>query len=284
MFLNRWVTIFIFFFFILSLGLAQSETHTKKENKLIFVKGGYFEMGSKDENAPQDIKPLHRVFLNDFYISSYEVSYQEFIDFLNNAGVGSNGIKEGKKLYILNETDCSVRYQNGMFYFQKSRDAMTENYPVVNVTWFGAQAFCEWAGGRLPTEAEWEYAARGGQKSINYEYSGSNNLLEVAWYSFNSENKISPVGQKKANELGIFDMSGNVYEWCQDWYHDTYYRTSPEQNPSGPASGYQKVLRGGSWYNNAEYNRTTSRFRFNPNNGSIYYGFRLVKDASPSQN
>ncbi len=106
---------------------------------------------------------------------------------------------------------------------------------------------------RLPTEAQWEYAARGGQSSFDkggqggFKYAGSNNLNEVAWYDVNSSNKTHPVGQKRTNELGLYDMSGNVWEWCQDWYDADYYKKSPANNPTGPTSGIYCVLRGGSW-------------------------------------
>lgn len=104
---------------------------------------------------------------------------------------------------------------------------------------------------RLPTKAEWEYAARGGNRSRGYKYSGSDNIGSVAWYTDNSGETTHPVGQKQSNELGLYDMSGNVWEWCQDWYDNNYYGSSPSQNPKGPSSGYFRVGRGGSWGGNA---------------------------------
>ena len=133
---------------------------------------------------------------------------------------------------------------------------------------------------RLPTEAEWEYAARGGVEAHGRasQYAGSNNIDEVAWYSGNS-GSTPPVGQKKANALGIYDMTGNVWEWCNDWYGGDYYENSPANNPKGPASGDYQVVRGGSCYFGPYDSRITSRSRNHPDNG-LYYrqGFRLAQD------
>ena len=131
--------------------------------------------------------------------------------------------------------------------------------PVEYVSWYDCQEFIKKLNAltgqnfRLPTEAEWEYAARGGSKSQGYEYSGSNNLDDVAWYDSNSGDKTHDVATKKPNELGLFDMSGNVLEWCQDWYGRDYYSSSPSSNPTGPASGSYRVQRGGSWYDFASW-------------------------------
>ena len=127
---------------------------------------------------------------------------------------------------------------------------------------------------RLPTEAEWEYAARGGNKGNGYKYSGSNNIGSVAWYTDNSGDKTHPVGQKTPNELGIYDMTGNVWEWCQDWYGN--YSSSSQTNPKGPSSGSYRVLRGGGWYINARSCRVSIRYSFNPGGRYASFGFRLV--------
>ena len=111
---------------------------------------------------------------------------------------------------------------------------------------------------RLPTDAEWEYAARGGKKSHSYQYSGSNNISDVAWYDGNSGNKTHPVGTKQADELGLYDMTGNVWEWCQDWYG--YYSTGSQTNPQGPSTGFFRVIRGGAWGDSAWGCRSAFRY------------------------
>jgi formylglycine-generating enzyme required for sulfatase activity len=132
---------------------------------------------------------------------------------------------------------------------------------------------------RLPTEAEWEYAARGGNKSRGYKYAGSNNIDEVAWYWENSGNKTHPVGTKQANELGLYDMSGNVGEWCSDWYDGYYYSDSLQRNPQGPLSGSARVIRGGSWYNDARICQVAYRFNNSPDGSNGDLGFRLSRSV-----
>ena len=126
----------------------------------------------------------------------------------------------------------------------------------------------------MPTEAEWEFAARGGNKSKGYKYAGSNNIDSVAWYDGNSGNETHPVAQKQPNELGLYDMSGNVYEWCQDWYGE--YRNNSQTNPTGPKSGDFRVPRGGSWLDFARYCRTSYRDSFTPSYRDGSLGLRLA--------
>jgi formylglycine-generating enzyme required for sulfatase activity len=134
-------------------------------------------------------------------------------------------------------------------------------------------------GYRLPTEAEWEYAARGGALSRHYTFSGSNDPEEVAWYLNNIVIFYQPTAQKKSNELGIYDMSGNVWEWCWDWYDFDYYQNSPTKNPTGPQSGIRRAVRGGGFTNPEHYLRNSARFRFEPIRMGLNVGFRVVRTA-----
>jgi formylglycine-generating enzyme required for sulfatase activity len=149
-----------------------------------------------------------------------------------------------------------------------------EAMPIVDVTWDGAQAYCNWVAGRLPTEAEWEYAARGGSTEARY-----GPVDEIAWYTQNSQDQTHDVAQKRANGFGLYDMLGNVWEWVNDWYDQSYYQSSPSQDPQGPASGQSRVLRGGSRIDYPWYVRVSNRVRFNPANCDLVIGFRCVREV-----
>ena len=250
-------------------------------DNMILVKGGTLKMGDShwDGIGDNDEKPKHRVLINDFFISKYEVTHKEYIRFLNSKEVNSDGSYIAEELIDMDDEDCAISYKNNSFYFKGSKFANSENTPVVEVTWFGAEAYCEWADGRLPTEAEWEYAARGGNKSKGFKYSGSNNINKVAWFYKNFGCKTHKVGTKKPNELGVYDMSGNVWEWCSDWYDSNYYSKSPKNSPQGPTSGKYRVLRGGSWGNGSVSCRVADRDRNNPDSSDYRYGFRLAKSV-----
>lgn len=241
------------------------------------VAGGTFQMGSNDGGS--DEQPIHTVTLSSFEISKYEVTNSQFCEFLNDIGCNSNGNyndpEYGNVEYIdMDDGVVQIDYTGGQFVPENGK----EDFPVIEVSWYGANAFALWAGERLPTEAEWEFAARGGNQSDGYTYSGSNNVDDVAWYEGNSGGHTHEVGTKAPNELGIYDMSGNVYEWCHDWYDENYYSGSPENNPQGPESGTHRVLRGGSWLNNgADYCRVANRYRYNPVFSYDIFGFRLVR-------
>ena len=210
--------------------------------KMIYVEGGTFAMGSN--SGESDEKPIHNVTLDSYYIGETEITQAQW-----RAVMGSN-----------------PSYYKG------------DNRPVEYVSWNDAQEFCkklsELTGKRyvLPTEAQWEYAARGGNQSKGYTYSGSNNIDEVAKYDSNGGH--SKVKSKKPNELGIYDMSGNVWEWCSDWYGS--YSSSSQTNPQGPISGSRRVLRGGSWNYFASYCRVANRYYYSPSYTYYYYGFRVV--------
>lgn len=225
---------------------GQSES-AKTLNGMLLVEGGTFQMGSRISNE----ESVHSVTLDNFYLDSKEVTvaqYQTFCTATNRA--------------MPNSPDWGL----------------VNNHPIVYVSWNDATAYAMWAGKRLPTEAEWEFAARGGNMSNGYEFSGSNTIGDVAWYYLQSEGHTQAVGTKTPNELGLYDMSGNVYEWCSDWYDGEYYSVSPSANPRGPASGEKHVLRGGSWYY-VEYGcRVASRDKGTPAFISDNVGFRCAKD------
>lgn len=215
--------------------------------KMIRVEGGSFLMGSNDGYDRE--KPIHQVTLNSYCIGQTEVTQE-----LWKAVMGSN-----------------------------PSEFVGEKRPVESVSWEKCQTFIsklnELTGKsfRLPTEAEWEFAARGGNKSKGYTYSGSNTVDEVAWYYSNSDNTTHDVATKDANELGIYDMSGNVYEWCQDWENPKYYSMSPEKNPLGPSSGSFRVCRGGSWYgDDATVCRVAYRCSGPPAQADSSIGLRLA--------
>lgn len=219
---------------------------TKAEDKYVFVEGGEFFMGSpqKGEYTQPDEFPYHKVILSSFYIGKYEVTNKEFCDFLNSV---YDSISNHEFIIDLGDKEnCKIRIRTGVFTVVKG----FEDYPVVCVNWNGADAYCKWLGGRLPTEAEWEYAAKGGKKSRGYRFIGSNNVHEVANCAKDASltGTLCKVGCKKPNELGIFNMGGNVSEYCSDWYSEDYYSVSALNNPQGPESGKLKVVRGGTFH------------------------------------
>ena len=213
--------------------------------KMIAVKGGTFQMGSDDGYEWE--KPVHQVTLSDYYIGETEVTQE-----LWNAVMGSN------------PSYCTGNMQR----------------PVETVSWNDCQTFISRLNQltgetfRLPTEAQWEYAARGGNKSKGYTYSGSNAIDDVAWYNDNSDRMTHPVKTKAPNELGIYDMSGNVFEWCSDWYGS--YSSAAQTDPTGPATGFYRVRRGGSWDDIAASCRVAYRISGAPTNTINYLGLRLA--------
>ena len=239
-------------------GAAGNKTFTVNgvTFEMVGVKGGTFTMGGTSEQGSdaESDETTHSVTLSDYCIGKFEVTQE-----LWEAVMGSNPS-----------------------YFKGSKN------PVENVSWDDCQTFIRklnslmGANFRLPTEAEWEYAARGGNKSRGYKYSGSNNINDVAWYTVNSYDKGSSspdygthaVGTKSPNELGIYDMSGNVYEWCQDWYGS--YGSGSQTNPSGPSSASSRVRRGGSWNNSAWYCRVSYRSNYTPGYRLNSFGLRLA--------
>ncbi len=213
---------------------------------MIAVAGGTFTMGatSEQQNPYDGEKPTHTVTLSDYYIGETEVTQE-----LWTAVMGDN----------------------------PSRFTGNMQRPVEQVSWYDCQTFIRklneltGANFRLPTEAEWEFAARGGRNSRGYQYSGSSNLGDVAWYD---GKRTHPVKTKSPNELGIYDMSGNVWEWCQDWYGP--YSSSSQTNPTGPSTGSRRVVRGGCWIILARFCRSAYRIDLTPDFRNDVLGLRLV--------
>lgn len=214
---------------------------------MVTVEGGTFRMGSTDGDI--DEQPIHEVTVNSFKISPFEVTQAIW-----KAVMGTNPSGFG------NCDDC----------------------PVETISWNDIQAFLSklqkitGKSYRLPTEAEWEFVAKGGTLSQNFNFSGSSTLNEAAWNIDNSDNKTHVVGQKKANELGIYDLTGNVFEWCQDWYNDSYYQSSPSTNPINTTQSNYKTLRGGSWNSTSKLSSIANRTFIAPDKAFADVGFRLV--------
>lgn len=218
--------------------------------KMIWVDGGTFTMGATAEqgsDAYWDEPPTHSVTLDGYYIAECEVTHAQW-----------RAIMGSSPSYFTGDTSL----------------------PVEQVSWNDIQEFCEELSSKtgkkytLPTEAQWEYAARGGNKSKGYKYSGSNTIGDVAWYYDNSSSTTHPVKQKQPNELGLYDMSGNVWEWCSDWKGS--YSNSSQTNPTGPSSGNYRVIRGGSWYSGAGGCRVSKREQDYPSSRYFGFGFRVV--------
>lgn len=224
---------------------------------MVRVEGGTFTMGATSEqglNSFNNESPTHQVTLSNYAIGETEVTQQLWYA-------------------VMGAKPTSSDYQWSSSY------GLGNSYPAYYISWDDCQQFItklnQLTGKtfRLPTEAEWEYAARGGSKSDGYKYSGSNTLSYVAWYDDNSSGMAHPVGGKSANELGIYDMSGNLYEWCSDWYGS--YSSYSQTNPTGPSTGSSRVYRGGSWDGDAGFCRVSIHDGIAPFYRSCYCGMRL---------
>jgi formylglycine-generating enzyme required for sulfatase activity len=233
------------------------KTNPKDGLTFVWIPPGNFTMGCSpgDKECFSEEMPAHHVTISKgFWIGQTEVTvlaYEHFAGFSHaKATASSNDVR---------------KMGDGL--------ANEDSMPIVVVTWDEARDYCKWSGGRLPTEAEWEYAARGGSAEARY-----GDLDQIAWYQKNSNNTSHQVSQKRANAFGLFDVLGNAWEWVNDWYDGTYYAKSPEVDPVGPENGTMHGLRGGSWMNSAnllrvsDRGRSTAELRFN------YFGMRCVLD------
>ncbi|MEL7222626.1 MAG: formylglycine-generating enzyme family protein [Bacteroidota bacterium] len=212
--------------------------------QMVLVEGGTFQMGNEEGSSIE--KPVHTVTLSDYYISRYEVTVAEYLAFVEATSSNHPEWLEPNSRYNIH-TGFDDQYSR-----MEWGEALTEpTHPIVGISWNDAVAYCAWLSEkegknyRLPTEAEWEFAAKGGNASNGYEYAGGNELEEVAWVKSNANESFHSVGQKKANELGLYDMNGNVWEWCHNIYED--YTADSQTNPQGPENGVVIVFRGGGY-------------------------------------
>lgn len=223
------------------------------EPEMVYIDGGTFQMG--DNNGYDNEKPVHSVTVNNFYMCKYPVTNKEY---------------------------CLYNVSRAKFSFDKYfPNNPGNNLPAVYISWDNAVAYCQWLSNktgknyRLPTEAEWEYACRAGTNT-NY-YWGDKMDDSYCWYDKNSNDQVHPVGQNKSNDWELYDMSGNVWEWCNDRYDENYYSVSPSDNPTGPTSGMFRVLRGGSFGSSDSVCRSVFRFMNSPTTSFNALSFRLVR-------
>jgi len=251
---------------------------------MVLIKGGYFLMGSSDRDTPEDERPAHRVSVDDFYMDIYEVTNGEYAEFLNSVRPS----EEERKRWVVIRNDLETEERRNWWpteivYKGGRYRAVSgfERYPVLSVSWYGADAYCRWAGKRLPTEAEWEKAARGGLEGRSYPWGDAYPTQGVVfgrlWEDRALPAPTMPVGSYLPNGYGLYDMAGNVSEWVSDWYDPNYYRVSPEKDPPGPGKGVNKVIRGGGWKDTALMLRVSSRYYLTPSSLPMATGFRCAK-------
>ncbi|MEM0994159.1 MAG: SUMF1/EgtB/PvdO family nonheme iron enzyme [Bacteroidota bacterium] len=235
--------------------------------EMVFVQGGKMRLGKDKELA---------VDLPDFWIGKYSVTNAEFVHFLNAKG----NKEEGGSNWCLLDNDFGIsEVDKGKFEVKMGK----QSHPVVQISWYGAKAYCKWLSEEteqnyaLPSETQWEYAARGGQKSGSFIYAGSNNLREVGWFRQNSHREAKPVGLKLSNELGIHDMNGNVWEWCEDrQYH--HYKNAPKDGSAWILGNVNiRVCRGGSWDDYDSNCRVIYRYFEYPDDRNYEFGFRVTR-------
>ena len=245
---------------LVTLGISSFTNHqntlqTATYPEMVTVEGGTFTMGDEHGDGAANEQPTHQVTLKTFKIAKTETTVAQWRAFCNATG---RAMPEAPSWGWIN------------------------SHPIVNVSWDDAVAYTDWlsekldADYRLPTEAEWEYAAKGGKLSKGTKYSGGRSLDNAGWYDANSGDQTQAVATKNPNELGIYDMSGNVWELCKDWYGEDYYKTSPATNPKGPTSGEYRVLRGGGWDGKATICRVAYRNNYPPSARYSNFGFRVV--------
>ena len=247
---------------------------------MVLIPAGEFQMGSN--SGESDEKPVHSVYIDAFYMDEYEVTNAEYAAFLNAKGKHT---ESGKTWLYIGGARARIEYVAGVY----RAKAGYENHPVTGVSWYGAVAYSKWKGKRLPTEAEWEKAARGNLAGLKYPWG---NTIDRNKANYNRHiGDTTAVGEYTANGYGLYDMAGNVYEWCLDGYDSGFYAVSSSQNPLSGANSIMwildnytgvnssRVLRGGSWLLSDHYLRVASRDRNNP--AFTFFGFRCARTVSP---
>jgi len=258
---------------------------TSSYEGMVLVPAGEFKMGTNRpvirradgaEDPDLEVKrsdhKLHTVYLDSYYIDKFEVTNKQYAEFLN--AYGKDTDDKGQKMIY--EDVMGLRKVNGKWQPVEGY----EYHPVIDVTWYGAGEYAKYYGKRLPTEAEWEKACNCGRLNSRYCFGNDEKVLgDYAWYVSNAEGETHFVGDKKPNSLGVYDMHGNVSEWCSDWYDAGYYTKSSYNNPRGPTTGEGKVCRGGSWSNNSNGCITVARESGNPESSDDRTGFRCACSA-----
>jgi len=279
-----WLAAITIFLLTMLLSACLKKTDVSVGGNFVYVEGGTFQMGSVTGDF--DEEPVHTVTVKSFIMSRTEVTQKEWFEVMGTTlkqqlDMAQQSDRRGRTLSLHGEGDdypmYYVNWYDAVEYCNKLslKEGLTPVYEVLinNI-------ICDWNanGYRLPTEAEWEYAAKGGNKERKvFEYSGSNKVNAVAWYVDNSERETKPVGTKAPNKLGLYDMSGNVWEWCWDWF--SFYESDAQTGPKGPSLGKERVNRGGGWLSTANVVRATYRAFFYPSDRSYVLGFRVVRNV-----
>ncbi|MCE7926108.1 MAG: hypothetical protein DYG98_23935 [Haliscomenobacteraceae bacterium CHB4] len=288
-------------YFFLLIALCCGFVPAGSQPEMIFIPGGSCFLG--DSTGDADEKPVHVVLISDFYIAKTETTLAQFKSFAVATGYRTDA-ELGEGSYVWDSLGWHKSDSICWRYDERGRLRSPEqgDYPVLHVSWNDATQYCNWLselaglqkvydhqgdttyvdltakGYRLPTEAEWEYAAAEGTAVRRKKYAGSGSFGALAWYSGNAGGHPHSVAGKRPNATGIFDLSGNVWEWCHDWYDKNYYSKSRNtQDPSGPASGETRVLRGGSWNNSGKHLRITNRSSRYPDFRDSSVGFRVAR-------
>lgn len=290
----RFLGYLIAVYFVFSMDVCHAAVGATADAKdMILIPSGDFLMGSDSaNNYSRAESPAHKVYTNAFYIDVYEVTNSQFAEFLNAAGKGNAGFEEQRRKWIVIRNDLSTEEKKNwwpaeLLYAGGRYKAVggSEKNPVVSLSWPAADAYCRWRGKRLPTEAEWEKAARGGLQDKDYPWGNElptdGIIFRRDWKDNALPAPTEKVGNYHPNGYGVYDMAGNVSEWCADWYSADYYGGSPRRGPKGPDSGSMKVIRGGSWSGNAKTIRVGARSFSSPDSLNSGVGFRCVKDPSP---